>query len=221
MLFINSSKLSSPRSFPMSITWGIFVGWLLSLSFTLTDLFQNHVEWMLPSFFNCLHLQDSWWFSRHMLSETKSLPEKLSWLRPSDLSSAAKDATSLYPTFTWRLLVFTSWPIRDNALQTLFSRTSSSIEVGTGFISNDSWRWYCALLIAFLSNWIILSRLQFLVTVSSEKSISYHLRKSSKRLVRSDSLEDIYQLVNSFFLWKIFWLAFCSNHDDIWIKMTI
>ena len=85
MLLINSSKLSTPRCFSMSIIWWIFVSWLPSISFTLTVLFQNHVEWILPAFFKCLYLKDIWWFSWHMLSKTKSLPEKLSWVRPSNL----------------------------------------------------------------------------------------------------------------------------------------
>ena len=147
-----------------------------------------------------------------MLSETKSLPEKLSWVRPSDLLRRFFLLIRMLRLFflhlnliitvsfffkrwhAWRSSDFTSWPVRDNALQTLLSRTSSSIEAGTGFISRDSRRWCYALLTALLSNWIILSpskRLQFLLTVSSQERISYRLRKSSKRLVRSDSLEDI------------------------------
>ena len=93
----------------------------------------------------------------------------------------------------WRLSGFTSWPVRNNALQTLLSRTSSPIEAGTGFISRDSWLWYCALLTAFLSNWTIPSPskwLQFLLTASSKERISYQFRRLSKWLVRSDSLED-------------------------------
>ena len=85
MLFINSSKLSTTRSFSISITWWIFVGWLLSLSLTLTELFQNHVKGILPVFLKCLHLYDNWWFSWFMLSKTKSLPEKFSSVRTSDL----------------------------------------------------------------------------------------------------------------------------------------
>ena len=198
MLFINSSKLSTSRSFSISITWWIFLGWLLSSSLTLTELFQNHVKWILPAFFNCLHLEDNWWFSWHMLSETKSLPEKFSWVRTSDLlrkfflliRMLRFCFLHLNLTITvsfffkrwhgWRSSGFTSWPVRDNALQTLFSRTSSLIDAGTGFISSDSRRWYWALLTAFLSNWTILSvskRLQFLLTVSSELRISYHFRK--------------------------------------------
>ena len=119
-----------------------------------------------------------------------------------------KDATFLLPTFkfnycsflcfkwwyAWRSSGFTSWPVRDNALQTLPSRTSSPIHARTEFIFSDSRQWYWALLTAFLSNWTILSVskwLQFLLTVSSELRISYRLRKSSKQLVRSGSLEDM------------------------------
>ena len=118
-----------------------------------------------------------------------------------------KDVTFLLPTFkfnyysvlffkqwhAWRSSGFTSWLVRDNALQMQFSRISP-IDAGTGFISSDSQRWHWALLTAFLSNRTILSVskwLQFLLTVSSESRISYRLRKLSKRLVRSDSLEDM------------------------------
>ena len=81
-------------------------------------------------------------------------------------------------------------------------------------ISSDSRRWYCALLTAFLSNLTILSlskRLQFLLTVSSEERMSYRLRKSLKRLVRSGSLEDmslilISSSINSSFEWFSSWL---------------
>ena len=145
-----------------------------------------------------------------MLSETKSLPEKLSWVRTSDLlrrfflliRMLRFCLLHLNLTITvsfffkrwhaWRSSGFTSWPVSDNALQTLFSRTSSLIEAGTGFVSNDLRRWYWALLTAFLYNWTILSvskQLQFLLTVSSDLTISYRLRKSSKGLVRSDSLQ--------------------------------
>ena len=78
---MNSSKLSAPRSFSISIIWYMFTGWLL----TFTKLFQNHVEWFFPAFFNCLYLYANWWFSWHMLSEMKSLPVNFSRLRFSEL----------------------------------------------------------------------------------------------------------------------------------------
>ena len=190
MLFINSSKLSTSRRFSISITWWIFLGWLLSSSLTLTELFQNHVKWILPAFFNCLHLEDNWWFSWHMLSETKSLPEKFSWVRTSDLLLRL----FLLIRMLRSCFLHLNLTIRDNALQMLFSRKPSPIDAGKGFISSDSQRCYWALLTAFLSNWTILSvskRFQFLLTVSSELRISYRLKKLSKRLVRSDSLEDM------------------------------
>ena len=40
---MNSSKLSTPRSFLMSIMWYNFAGWLLSLSLTFITLFQDHI----------------------------------------------------------------------------------------------------------------------------------------------------------------------------------
>ena len=121
----------------------------------------------------------------------------------------------------WRSSGFTSYPVRENALQTLLP-----IDAETGFISSDSRRWYWALLTGLISNWTILSvskRLQFLLTVSSELRISYRLRKSSKRLVTSDSLGDISSTlisssINSFL--KDFPVGFlfqplkCMNIDD-------
>ena len=94
----------------------------------------------------------------------------------------------------WRSSGFTSWSVRDSAFQTLLLGTSWSFDAGTRFISSDSRRWYWAFLTAFLSNWTILSlkkQLQILLTDSSQERISNRLKKSSKRLVRSDSLEDM------------------------------
>ena len=120
--------------------------------------------------------------------------------------SIDQDAASLFPTFEFNydsvlfLQTVTCLKIIRFHLMTGQGQCSANavfkniIEAGTGFISRDSRRSCCALLTAFLSNWIILSfskRLQFLLTVSSEERISYRLRKSSKRLVRSNSLEDI------------------------------
>ena len=79
MLLIKSSKLSMPKSFSMSIIWKILTGLLLSLRLTFTALFQNQVEWILPAFFSWWHLYASWWFSWHILSGMKSLPESFGW----------------------------------------------------------------------------------------------------------------------------------------------
>ena len=124
-----------------------------------------------------------------MLSKTRSLPEKLSWVRTSDLlrrffllirmlrfcflhlNLIITVSFFFKRLHAWRSSGFTSWLVRDYALRTMFSSTSSPIDAGTGFISSDSRRWYWALLTAFLSNWTILSvskRLQFLLTVRSE-----------------------------------------------------
>ena len=128
---MNSSKLSTPRSFSMSIMWYIFAGWLLSLSLTFITLFQNHVEWIFPAFFNCLHLYANWWFSWHMLSEMKSLPANFSWLRFSDLLRRFFLSIRMFRfcfldlNFTitisfflrrwqaWRSSGITSWPVRE------------------------------------------------------------------------------------------------------------
>ena len=75
--------------------------------------------------------------------------------------------------------------VRNNAMQTLFSRTSSPIDAGTGFISSDSRRWYWALLTPFLPNLTILSvskRLQLLLTVSSEWTIPEKIQTGGLRI---------------------------------------
>ena len=107
-----------------------------------------------------------------------------------EVLSVDKNVTFLLPKFkfnchsviffkwwhAWRSSGFSSWPIRDNALQTLLSITSSPIDAGTVFISR---LWYWAQVTTFLSNWTILSlnkHLQFLLTVSSEEIISYRLK---------------------------------------------
>ena len=131
-----------------------------------------------------------------------------------------KDATFLLSTFKFNYysVLFSNGDMLEDHQVSLRGRLGTmpckrcfqehyQIDPGTGFISSDSRRWYWALLTAFLSNWTILSvskRLQFLLTVSSELRISYRLRKSPKRLVRSDSLEDmsstlICLLINSSF----------------------
>ena len=84
-LLIKSSKLLMARSFSMSIIWKMLTGLLLSLSLMFTTLFQNQVEWILPEFFSLQHLYPSWFFSWHMGSDMKSLPENFSWYRSSDL----------------------------------------------------------------------------------------------------------------------------------------
>ena len=122
----------------------------------------------------------------------KILPEKLNWGRTSGtlwrfflfiimlrfcfqrLSLAITVPFFFKLWHAWRSSDFTSWPVRDNAWQTLVSRISSPIDTETGLIPSDSWWWYWALLVAFLSNKTILSlgkrsHSHFLLTVSSEK----------------------------------------------------
>ena len=84
-MFKNLSKIATAKSFSMSKMWQIFAGWLLSLSLTFITLFQNHVGWIFPAFFNCLHLEANWWFSQHMFSKMKSSPANVSSLRFSEL----------------------------------------------------------------------------------------------------------------------------------------
>ena len=170
MLLIKSFKLSTPKSFSMSIIWKILTGLLLSLSLTFTALFQNQVEWIFPAFLSWRHLYASWWFSWHMLSDMKSLPENFSWRRSSDLFRRFFRLTStfclsfLHLNFTitdsfffkwWqacKLSGLTSCPVKESAWQMFSSSSSSLIDGGTGFTSTDSHWWYWALVIAFLSN---------------------------------------------------------------------
>ena len=159
----------------MSVIWRILTALLLSLSLTFTALFQNQVEWILPAFFSWRHLYASWWFSWHMLSDMKSLPENLSWRRSSDLfrrfflltSTLHLSFLHLHFTITdsfffkrWQACKssgLTSCPAKESALQMFTSSSSSLIDGGTGFTSTDTRRWYWAFVTAFLSNWTILS----------------------------------------------------------------
>ena len=134
----------------MSIIWKILTGLLLSLSLTFTALFQNQVEWILPAFFSWRHLYASWWFSWHMLSDMKSLPENLCWRRSSDLfrrfflltSTLRLSFLHLHFTITdsfffkrWQACKssgLTSCPVKESALQMFTSSSSSLIDGGTG-----------------------------------------------------------------------------------------
>ena len=128
---MNLSKLSTPRSFSMSMIWYIFAGWLHSSSLTFITLFQNYIEWIFSAFFSCLHLYANWWFSWHILSEMKSLPANFSWLRLSDLLRRFSLSIRIFRfcfldlNFTitisfflrrwqaWRSCGITSWPVKE------------------------------------------------------------------------------------------------------------
>ena len=119
MLFINLSKLTTPRSFSMSITWWIFVDWLRSLSLTLKELFQNHAEWILPAFFNCLHV--CLILARHALENKE--PTRRNNLRENiwfitEVLSIDKNATYLLPTFkcNYQSVLFVQTVLEDNQL---------------------------------------------------------------------------------------------------------
>ena len=214
-----------PKSFSMSIIWNILTGLLLWLSLTFTALFQNQIEQIYPALFSWRHLYASWWFSWHMLSEIKSLPENLSWRRSSDL----------FWTFCWLTSTFclsflhlnfsitnsfffkrwqacksfglTSCPVKESALQMLNSSSSSLIDGGTGFTSTESRQWYWTLVTAFLSDWTTLSvcnLLQFLLMAKSDEKASYSLKKPLNWFVKSAifdkmSLTVMSSLINSSF----------------------
>ena len=82
------------------------------------------------------------------------------------------------------------WPCIQlrRVLQILTSRSSSLINVDTGFNSSDLWRQFCALLTTFYSNWLIFSLnkwLQFLVkSISQERISDLKEKKTSKWLFR-------------------------------------
>ena len=196
-----------PRSFSMSIIWKILTGLLLSLSLTFTALFQNQVEWILPAFFSWRHLYASWWFSWHMLSDMKSLPENFSWRRSSDLFRRFFQLTStfclsfLHLNFTITDSFFFKWwqacksfgltscPVKASASQMFSLSSSSLIDGGIGFTSTDSRRWYWALVTALFSNWttlLVSNLLQFLVMAKSDETTSNLLKKSSNRFVKSE-----------------------------------
>ena len=193
----------------MSIIWKILTGLLLSLSLTFTSLFQNQVEWILPAFFSWRHLYASWWFSWHMLSDMKSLPENLSWRRSSDLfrrfflltSTLHLSFLHLHFSITdsfffkrWQACKssgLTSCPVKESTLQMFTSSSSSLIDGGTEFTSTDTRRWYWTFVTAFLSNWTILSVnnvLQFLATAKSDETTSNFLKNHRIDLISQNVL---------------------------------
>ena len=208
MLLIKSSKLSMPKSFSMSMIWKIMTVLLLLLSLTFTALlFQNQLQCIFPAFFSWRHLYASWWFSLHMLSDRKSLPENFSWRRSSDLFRRFFRLTGtfcfsfLHLSFTITDYFFfkrwqsckscglTSCPVKESALQMFSLSSSSLIDGGTAFISTNSRWWYWALVTAFLFNWKTLSDnnlLQFLEMAKSDETTSNLLKKLSNRFVKSD-----------------------------------
>ena len=119
----------------------------------------------------------------------------------------------------------TSWPINDKALQIVSSRTLSRISCGMGFNSRVSFLWFCALLTAFLSNWMIREYnrgLHFLVTTKSEKSSLYFFEKLSnlsvssvRRAVISESFTSCY--ISSYLLRFSIW-HLVKNHFSQDIK---
>ena len=133
-----------------------------------------------------------------MLSETKSLPEKLSWVKTfwfiTEVLSVNKEAMFLLPTFEFNndsilfLQTVTCLKIIRFHRMSGWWQCSANVAfkniITNWFISSDSrWWWYRELLTVFLSNWTILSlsnRLQFLLTIISEERVSCRLRKSSK-----------------------------------------
>ena len=192
-----------PKSFLSSIIWKILTGLLLSLSLTFT---QNQVKWIFPAFCSWQHLYASWWFSWHMLSDMKSLPENFSWHRSSDLFqrffllTITLCLTFLHLNFTiTNLFFFSQWQaskssglksclVRESALQMISSSSSLMIDGKTGFTSIDSHQWYWALATAFLSNWTTLSisnLLLFLVMTKFDETISNLQTKSSNQFDKS------------------------------------
>ena len=69
------SKFPVSKSFLMWVTWEIL--WILpcSVSLTFTTLLKDQVECMFVALMSFQHLYSSYWFSRDILSLTKSLPK--------------------------------------------------------------------------------------------------------------------------------------------------
>ena len=182
-------------------------GFLLPLSLTFTALFQNQVEWIFPAFLSWRHLYASWWFSWHMLSDMKSLPENLSCCRSSDWFWRFFWLTStlclsfLHLNFTITdYFFFKPWqackssglplcPVKESAWQMFSSSSSLLIDGGTGFTFTNSRWWYWALVTAFLSNWTTLlvnNLLQFLEMTNSDETTSNLLKKLSSQFAKPD-----------------------------------
>ena len=120
---------------------------------------------------------------------------------------------------TCRSLGTTSWPVNNKALHIVSSRTLLWISWGMGFNSRVSFLWFCTLLTAFLSNWMIREYnrgLHFLVTTKSEKSSLYFFEKLSNlsvscvsRSVISESFTSCY--ISSYLLRFSIW-HLVKNH---------
>ena len=156
----------------LNILWIV----LCSVSLTSTTLLKNQVECIFLALLICRHLYPSCWFSRDILSLTKSLSENFKFESSWDL---VPRFVRLYITdcFCLRHLnfiitlsdLFIQWqvcrlsgatltPISDNALQTLASKASSCISAGTGFTLIISFLLYREFVTTLHPSWIILLR---------------------------------------------------------------
>ena len=165
VVFINSSKLSTPRGFSMSVI-RFLSGWLLFLKFNINRVIPKpcgmkfvSIFWLF-TFISQLMVFMTYAFQNKELARKFKLSENI-WLI-TEVLSVKKDATFLFPTFkcnNYSLLFFQTVTclkivgfhliVRESALKMLVSRTSSLIAAGAKFISSDSRWWYNALLTAF------------------------------------------------------------------------
>ena len=155
----------------MSVTWNIL--WILPCSVSL--MFATLVEYIFLALLSCWHLYASLWFSKDILLLTKSFPENFKFENFWDL---APRLLCLYVTvcfyshhlnFTITLSdLFILWQtcrssgamltsVKDNALQTLASKTSW-ISARTWFTLIISLLLYWEFVTALRSSWIILLR---------------------------------------------------------------
>ena len=135
------------KIFSMSIIWKILTGLLLSLSLTFIALFQNQVESIFPAFLSWQRVYVRWWFSWHMLSDMKRLPENFIFnlFRSCFLLTSTLRLSFLELKFTitdsfffkrWEACTspgLTSCPVKGSAFQMFSSSSSSLINGGDRF----------------------------------------------------------------------------------------
>ena len=160
---MKSSKLSTPKSFSMSVVWNIWWIFPLGVTLMLTALLQNQVEWISLGSCSWRHLKASCWFSQRTLAD-----EKLTRIERVPKISAG-ELFLFFESLNFKItlsLFFSRWhackssevtwfPVREIALQTVFSRALSPMSWGNRLTSRDSLWWYWVLLAVFCSNWII------------------------------------------------------------------
>ena len=168
----------------------------------------------------------NWCFSWHVLSEIRSLPASISWLRFSDLLRRFFLSIKIFHFFfldlnftitvsffsrrwyAWRSFGITSWPAVRSFGNIIFQFPVANWFMVRGYFYRFASMMF-ALFTAFLSSCMIRSlkkRLHFFEIASSEDRISNLQEKLSNEVVRFGcwDLFNAHKFINYFILWKVF-----------------